>query len=149
MKNIIMAAISFTFVFVGASQALAQSDSSKAKLDLQLIEKYKGTELAKKLIERRCKSLPEVSSLCQSSQPMSPAQEDTVEQAVKEDLQQQSVQSSSASVNVSSGDGATQNSTVTAAYPGADCVQQAVTNINKFTSGLAARLNKNINRAAK
>lgn len=142
MKKIIMASISFAIVLVGASQALAQSES--AKRDLQLIQKFQGSELSKKLIERHCKSLPEVSDLCKGE--MSPAQESIVEEAVKEDLQQQSVQSSTVSTNVSSGSGNQQSSTVQAAYPGANCVQQAMANLNKVTSGLAGRLNKNINR---
>lgn len=143
MKKLILASISFALVLVGASQALAQSES--AKRDLQLIQKFQGSELSKKLIQRHCQSLPQVSELCKGE--MSPAQEAVAEEAVKEDLQQQSVQSSSVSTNVTSGDGAQQSSTVKAAYPGADCVQQAMQNLNKVTSGLAARLNKNINRA--
>lgn len=156
MKNIIMAAISFSFIFVGASQALAQSESAQsAKKDLQLIEKFQGSELSKRLIKRHCKSLPEISDLCAGSE-MTPAAESTVEQAVKEDLQQKSVQSTSVSnnavvsgastsVNVSQGSGNSQSSSVIVTGS-SDCVKQAMANINKFNSGFAARLNKNINR---
>jgi hypothetical protein len=147
MKKLSTLLLNLVITF-GATSAMAKISSSAAKRDLQSIEKFQGSEVAKSILLRHCQKLPSISELCKGE--LSSADLGEVKEAVVADLEQSASEgepqatSQAVSVNVSSGDNTQQSTSTVGSYPGAACVQNAMAslrNINRNLSGLNARLN--------
>ena len=149
-----------SLILLSSSSAMAGSGSSlAAKQDLQIIEKFKESSISKGILQRHCKKMPAIAELCKgSASDLQGADLSEVKEAVVADLEKEAsgevqsqavnvstVSGSNSSVNVSSGSGNSQSSTSTgtaAAYPGAECVKQVMTNMNNFMTRFNNRANK-------